>query len=140
MEEKESQWAIYQANPEEYLKLNSNVPSQFTRKDLTQRDTLMSAGFANWSKKEFFTFIRLNEQFGRKDIDSITANLPNKTIEEVKKYAEAFWNRYHKIENGQKYVERIEKGEAEIEKYKLIYEAIDSKVYYTMKEFTKHDP
>lgn len=76
------------------------MPPQFTRKDLTQRDTLIAVGFAIWSKKEFFTFIRLNEQFGRKDLDNITINLPNKTIEEVKKYSEAFWKKYLKIENG----------------------------------------
>ena len=44
-----------------------------------------------------------------------------------------------KIENGQKYVERIEKGEADIEKYRLINEAIDQKIYYTMKEHSKEN-
>jgi len=39
-------------------------------------------------------YIRLNEQFGRKDLENITLNLPNKTIEEVKKYSDAFWKKY----------------------------------------------
>jgi hypothetical protein len=35
----------------------------------------------------------------------------------VQKYCEAFWKNWEgRIENGHKYVERIEKGEAEIEK------------------------
>lgn len=124
------------ANPEEYIKTHDHkIPPQFTRKDITQRDALIGVGFANWSKKEFFTFIRLNEQFGRRDLETITLNLPNKTIEEVKKYSDAFWKKYLKIENGQKYVERIEKGELEIEKMRLVQEAIETKLYNTLKDF-----
>jgi SWI/SNF-related matrix-associated actin-dependent regulator of chromatin subfamily A member 5 len=50
--------------------------------------------------------------------------LPSKTPEEVKKYSEVFWKKWEKIEGGQKYIDRIEKGEQEIEKYRSIREAI----------------
>jgi hypothetical protein len=58
----------------------------------------------------------LAESYGRKDLESIAYGFPNKTFEDVKKYSDAFWSKWHKIENGQKYVERIEKGEAELER------------------------
>ena len=49
-------------------------------------------------------------------------------------YSEAFWKRWQSIENGQKYVERIEKGEQEIEKYRLITEAIEAKYKQTFRD------
>jgi len=136
LEAKEQEWALYQADPSKLAK----APAAFTRKDVTQREALMAAGFANWSKKEFFQFIRLNEQFGRRDIETIAQYLPNKTPQEVAKYAETFWKKYPKIENGQKYVERIEKGEADIERRRLVQEAIDDKLYFTLKHLSVQDP
>jgi len=56
------------------------------------------------------------EKFGRHNFSRFVEALPYKTIEEIKEYSRAFWKNTHLIENGSKYVERIEKGEAEIEK------------------------
>jgi hypothetical protein len=72
--------------------------------------------------------LRLAETYGRQDLDSIALGFPYKTIDEVRKYSEAFWKKWQKIENGLKYIERIEKGEAEIEKQRLTREAIDHKM------------
>ena len=44
------------------------------------------------------------------------------------------------IENGQKYVERIEKGESEIEKMKQIDDAINEKFLLVIKQFKKENP
>jgi len=95
---------------------------------------LLAAGFSNWSKKDFFLFIRQCETYGRKDYDSIKLAFPTKTAEDVREYSEAFWKRWQSIENGQKYVERIEKGEQEIEKYRLITEAIEAKYKQTFRD------
>ena len=46
---------------------------------------------------------------------------------EILEYAEAFWQNHQKIENGQKYIERIEKGESEIEKRRIVDLAIKLK-------------
>ena len=74
--------------------------------------------------------MRLAETYGRTDLDSIAYGLHNKSLDDIQKYSEAFWKKWHKIENGQKYVERIEKGEAEIEKQRLTREAIDFKMQH----------
>ena len=71
--------------------------------------------------------------FGRSDYANIALGLGNKTPDEVKKYSDHFWKKYHLIENGQKYVERIEKGELEIEKQRQIFEAIEFKLSSTNK-------
>jgi hypothetical protein len=38
----------------------------------------------------------------------------------VLEYAEAFWQHHSRIENGSKYIERIEKGEQEIERRRIV--------------------
>jgi len=40
--------------------------------------------------------------------------MANKTMEEIKVYSKKFWSNFKLIKNGEKYVERIEKGEADI--------------------------
>lgn len=48
--------------------------------------------------------------------DCYRDGLSHKTTDEIKAYAEAFWKNFKKIDNYQKYIERISKGEQEIER------------------------
>ena len=123
------------------MKANNLIkpPTQFNKRDLTTKDTLLSQGFSSWSKKDFFLFLRLAESYGRDDLESIAVGFPNKTLDDVKKYSETFWKKWQKIENGQKYVERIEKGEAEIEKQRLTREAIDQKMEWQVKAYKEKE-
>lgn len=68
------------------------------------------------ANKDFFLFIKLCETNGRDNYEKILEELPNKTMEELLEYSEVFWSRYPEMESGERYVERIEKGEAEIKK------------------------
>ena len=45
------------------------------------------------------------------DFSTYLEALAYKPVDEILEYAEAFWQHHSKIENGQKYIERIEKGE-----------------------------
>lgn len=50
------------------MKNSNNVkPVQFSKKDQQLKEKLLKQGFSNWSKKDFFTFIRMCETFGRKN-------------------------------------------------------------------------
>jgi len=144
LEEKENNWIAYvnAPNQDEYLKANNLLkpPTQFNKRDLTTKETLLSQGFSTWSKKDFFLFLRLAESYGRDDLESIGLGFPNKTLDEVKRYSEAFWKKWQKIESGQKYVERIEKGEAEIERQRLTREAIDQKMEWQAKAYKQKEP
>jgi len=51
----------------------------------------LSKGFPNWSKKDFFTYIRMCETFGRDNYAKIAEAFPNKSIDEIKEYSKAFW-------------------------------------------------
>lgn len=65
LEEKENNWNVYQQNQEEYIKLNKTKPPQYTNKDQKQKENLLKQGFSNWSKKDFFMYIRMCETYGR---------------------------------------------------------------------------
>ena len=125
----------YQEEPDKF----SKPPSEFNEKDEEEKQKLLSEGFSNWSKKEFFLYIKLCEMNGRANHDKILLELPNKTPQELQKYEKVFWKRYTEMENGEKYVERIERGEAEIDKWNQIEETIFDKFKNNktkVKEFT----
>lgn len=101
------------------------MPPEFTEDDQTLKDNLLKEGFTAWNKRDFFLFIRMCELFGRTNFDLYTdLILAGKSFEEIKTYAKAFWTNYQKIDNYKKYIERIEKGEAEINKRNSIDKAI----------------
>lgn len=69
------------------------------------------------------------EVYGRKPItfESYRDALPLKTVGEIKDYSVAFWKNYERIENSHKYIERITKGEQEIERKNQVNRVIESK-------------
>lgn len=68
------------------------------------------------------------ELYGRDNCDMYVDLLAQqKTREEIQAYSDAFWKNYQKIDNWKKYIERIEKGEAEILKRNQIDQAIEQK-------------
>jgi len=112
------------------------VPEEFTAKDQAQKDGLLKKGFANWNKRDFFKFINMCELYGRESLDHFTDLIViGKTIDEIKQYSAAFWKNYTKIENYKKYIERIEKGEAEIAKRNSIDKAIEDKFAQLIEKF-----
>ena len=66
------------------------------------------------------------ELFGRDNCE-LYNDLHGKTLEEIKEYSAAFWKNYTKIEHYKKYIDKIEKGEAEIDKRRRIDLAIEDK-------------
>ena len=68
------------------------------------------------------------ELFGKDNFEMFSELLAvGKTLDEIKKYSEVFWQNYTKIDKYEKYLERIEKGGLEIAKRKSIDKAIDDK-------------
>jgi hypothetical protein len=58
-----------------------------------------------------------------------------KTYKEIKAYSEAFWKNYKKIDNYRKYLERIEKGEADLALRRSIDQAIHDKFVQLENDF-----
>merc|ERR1712018_1041644 len=82
----------------------------------------------NWSKRDFNQFIRLHEKYGREGVDSISKEIEGKTPEEVKEYAAVFWDRKEELQDIDRIIAQIEKGEAKIQRRALIRKALDAKI------------
>lgn len=54
-------------------------------------------GFSTWTRRDFNTFIRACEKYGRNDIQSIASEMEGKTDEEVERYAKVFKERYKEL-------------------------------------------
>jgi hypothetical protein len=45
---------------------SGNKPEEFTLEDEERRNQLISEGWPDWNKKDFYTFIKMAEMYGRK--------------------------------------------------------------------------
>ncbi len=104
-------------------------PEEFTVEDDDRRLKLISEGWPDWNKKDFFMFIKMAEQFGRNpaSFESYREGLPQKSAVEIREYSSAFWKNYNQIENWQKYIDRINKGEQEIDRRNQVVQVIEMK-------------
>lgn len=68
------------------------------------------------------------EKFGRSDKDKIFTAVPDKTAEEVEAYYEVFWDRGSELENYDKLVALIEKGEQRLQRKADVQSALERKM------------
>merc|ERR1711997_316086 len=101
---------------------------ELTEDEQIEKEDLLKEGYSNWSKRDFNQFIRLNEKYGRDDIENICGEVEGKTAEEVKDYAKVFWERCNELQDCDKIMASIEKGEARIQRRALIKKALDAKI------------
>ena len=85
-------------------------------------------GFTNWSKRDFNQFIRLHEKYGRDDIDNISKGIEGKSPDEVLEYSKVFWERCQELQDVDRIMAQIEKGESKIQRRALIKKALDAKI------------
>ncbi|MES1905840.1 MAG: regulator of chromatin, subfamily a, member [Paramarteilia canceri] len=112
---------------------NAEAP---TEEELETKEKMLQEGFSNWSKRDFVNFVKVNEKYGRDNVEKIYLNVPNKTEEEVKEYYKIFWTRNNELTDSAKYVSQIEKGEAKLNRHKVLLEALEAKYKsYTFPEW-----
>lgn len=58
-------------------------PQPLTEEDIQEREQLLEQGFSNWNRRDFTSFIRACERYGRHAIPEITKEIEGKTEEEV---------------------------------------------------------
>lgn len=87
-----------------------------------------STGFNNWTKRDFNQFIKANERFGRDDIQHIAKEVEGKSPEEVMEYSAIFWERCHELQDVERIMAQIERGETKIQRRSSIKRALDGKV------------
>jgi len=86
-----------------------------------EKNHLLSQGFADWTKVQFNTFVRVSGKYGRHEYEKMAKDI-GKSPEEVKRYADAFWSvgstllpaaewerNFKNIEKGEKRLEEIDR-------------------------------
>ncbi|XP_066306324.1 probable chromatin-remodeling complex ATPase chain [Miscanthus floridulus] len=99
-----------------------------TAEEQEEKERLLEEGFASWTRRDFNTFIRACEKYGRNDIKSISSEMEGKTEEEVQRYAKVFKERYKELSDYDRIIKNIERGEARISRKDEIMKAIGKKL------------
>ncbi|KAI5082083.1 hypothetical protein GOP47_0001826 [Adiantum capillus-veneris] len=104
------------------------VGEAFTLEEQEEKEQLLEEGFANWTRRDFNTYVRACEKYGRNDIRSIASEMEGKTEEEVERYAKVFKERYKELNDYDRIIKNIERGEARISRKDEIMRAIGKKL------------
>lgn len=115
-----------QVQKEEQRKIDEAEP--LTAEETEEKEKLLTQGFTSWNKRDFNQFIKANEKYGRDDIDSIAREVEGKTPEEVIEYSAVFWERCNELQDIEKIMAQIERGEARIQRRISIKKALDVKI------------
>lgn len=115
-----------QVQKEEQAKIDEAEP--LTPEETEEKEKLLTQGFTNWNKRDFNQFIKANEKYGRDDIDNIAREVEGKTPEEVMEYSAVFWERCNELQDIEKIMAQIERGEARIQRRISIKKALDAKI------------
>jgi SWI/SNF-related matrix-associated actin-dependent regulator of chromatin subfamily A member 5 len=107
-----------QLPPREYIERQRTLlPPELAQEKLE----LLDEGFDNWTKSQYYHFVKAAGKFGRDDIANIAADM-DMPEEAVAAYSEAFW-KYGATElksEWERVVATIEKGEKKIAKQKKL--------------------
>lgn len=108
------------------LEIKNSKP--LTEDEEAEKLKLMEQGFSKWTRRDFTAFIQACAKFGRNSLTAIASEFPEKTMDEVREYAVAFWKNYTQIEGYDRYITQIEAGEDKIRKAKIQKEALRLKL------------
>ncbi|CAA2967942.1 ISWI chromatin-remodeling complex ATPase CHR11 [Olea europaea subsp. europaea] len=68
-----------------------------TSEEQDEKERLLEEGFSTWSRRDFNTFIRACEKYGRNDIKNIAYEMEGQNENEVERYAKVFKERYKEL-------------------------------------------
>ncbi|KAG7665299.1 uncharacterized protein J8A68_000986 [[Candida] subhashii] len=110
----------------EQQEIDNSRPLTDEEKEL--KEELLQQGYSNWNRRDFIHFISVCSKYGRNSISLIAQEFEDKSEDEVREYAQAFWKNYEEIEGHERYINQIELGEEKILKLKLQKEALRRKL------------
>ena len=58
-------------------------PQPLAEEEIQERDELLQQGFSNWNRRDFTSFVRACERYGRHAIPEISKEIEGKTEDEV---------------------------------------------------------
>ncbi|CAG9327900.1 unnamed protein product [Blepharisma stoltei] len=89
-------------------------------------EKLLATGF-EWNRKEYYSFLKGCELYGKEEYALISEVMGSKTMEEVKSYSEVFWQRLDELEEKEKILKLFEKRQSMVEKHKNSQKLLDQK-------------
>mmetsp|Transcript_975 Transcript_975/g.2405 ORF Transcript_975/g.2405 Transcript_975/m.2405 type:complete len:1009 (+) Transcript_975:3343-6369(+) len=89
-------------------------------------EQLLASGF-QWSRKEYQSFLKGSELYGKQDYQLISEIIASKTPEQVKEYAETFWARIDELSEKERILKNIEKRENMAERHRHAQRLLDKK-------------
>lgn len=132
--EKEVRYLMVQAQQKNQVKDSIEVdePEEMgdplTAEEQEEKEKLLEDGFSSWSRRDFNSFIRACEKYGRSDVSGIASEMEGKSEEEVERYARVFKERYKELNDYDRIIKNIERGEARISRKDEIMKAIGKKL------------
>jgi len=103
-------------------------PAPLDEAELAERDALLGAGFSNWSRRDFNAFVRACEKHGRSALAEVAKEVEGKTEEEVFEYAAVFKERCAELNDAERILKTIERGEQRLQRHSTIMDAIRAKL------------
>ncbi|KAF9916163.1 hypothetical protein BX616_004467 [Lobosporangium transversale] len=100
-----------------------------TEEEIAEKEELLQSGFENWSKRDFISFYKACEKYGRSNLADITTEIEGKTLQEVKAYSKVFWKRYTEIADYERIITAIEKGESKLQRQSDIQDQLSAVVH-----------
>ncbi|KAJ0963388.1 hypothetical protein J5N97_028510 [Dioscorea zingiberensis] len=107
---------------------SQDLGDSLTKEEHEEKKQLLEEGFPTWSRRDFNAFIRACEKHGRNDVKNISSEIEGKTEEEVERYAKVFRERYKELNDYDRIIKNIERGEARISRKDEIMQAIGRKM------------
>ncbi|KAG5438230.1 hypothetical protein PCANB_003081 [Pneumocystis canis] len=110
----------------EQKEIDNAVP--LTEDEQLEKEKLLSQGFGDWQRRDFYHFIQACAKHGRNSFKALAQEIEGKTLAQIKEYSKVFWERYTEIDGYERYIGQIEAGEGRIQKQdrqtKLLHEKI----------------
>eukprot|EP00798_Chlamydomonas_sp_ICE-L_P018353 gene18353-24818_t len=103
-------------------------PQPLSEQEQGEKERLLSEGFTTWTRRDFNSFVRACEKYGRANLAGIASEVDGKPEEEVRAYSAVFWQRYKELSDWEKVYKTIERGEQKIQRQQDIMNAISSKL------------
>ncbi|KAF9215123.1 hypothetical protein BGZ59_002233 [Podila verticillata] len=100
-----------------------------TEEEVAEKEQLLEQGFENWGRRDFTSFYKACEKYGRKNLTEIANEIEGKDLDEVEAYSKVFWKRYGEISDHERIIAAIEKGESKLQRQSDIQEQLTAVVH-----------
>ncbi|PAV22924.1 SNF2 family DNA-dependent ATPase [Pyrrhoderma noxium] len=133
----------YEAEREiEQKKIDEAIP--LTEEEVAHKESLISQGFENWSRRDFQQFVRALETHGwTEDFELLASEIGDKTPADVSEYYHVFQEKWDTLSEYDRIAQRIAEGEAKRNKQDALWRMLSKKIQavkYPMQELELNYP